>query len=640
MALGVRGGSSGCVTNLSLGCLRSGHAGLGYDNRTIFAHFSGEDAGGAVAVIANSGVVTLGSCRQGRCGIVRIAHGSGGDCHLVYQAVGVTGCHHCVGVTGLQQFSKNADLDAEGAVHDFRSRHIVGCQSITGDVAVCVQAEDRNLHAISDGLVGETGAVEGQNVVLIVRVQGSVLGGEGCILGCRGRLRSGGLVSLGGLSLGGFRSRSFFLGSLSLGSLGCRGLVSLRGLRCRGYGSGSLVSLGSLRLGSFRGGGLFGLRSFGRSGIGDLEGGESHKLLIGLTLRVADSNQSVGCACGQLACLNSEGGLEGAVLNLICRHRDGSDSIAGDLLVCIQCVDADLNAGANLLTVEAGANNVHGVELRVTGEVSILNNDGGISLLCLGSRGGGGGRLRGCRSGGLGGCRSSGGRGLCLGGLCLGGLGCVSLGSLSSVSLRSFGLGCFNLRCLGCRSGGGRGFSLRSFGCLSLRSLSLGGFSLRSLSLRSLGCLSLGGFSLRSLGCLSLGGLGCVAARQGRSLSSCLLVDNLLLVSGCFCRESCRDCCHGTSSKGCRCCDLVNATGSLRHFSSISELSVLNLPWCAPVFEGAVGPYMGVTAKRLAFAPGCLARLPSPLHNCNEIVIKTPLKLRFNADQFGDFAPI
>ena len=451
----------------------------------------------------------------------------------------------------------------------------MGCQSITGDVAVCIQAEDRNLHAISDGLVGETGAVEGQNVVLIVRVQGSVLGGEGCILGCRGRLRSGGLVSLGGLSLGGFRSRSFFLGSLSLGSLGCRGLVSLRGLRCRGYGSGSLVSLGSLRLGSFRGGGLFGLRSFGRSGIGDLEGGESHELLIGLALRVADSNQSVGCACGQLACLNSEGGLEGAVLNLVCRHRDGSDSIAGDLLVCIQCVDADLNAGANLLTVEAGANNVHGVELCVTGEVSVLNNDGGISLLCLGGRGGGGSRLRGCRSGGLGGCRSSGGRSLCLRSLCLGcfGLRSLCLGSLSSVSLRSFGLGCFSLRCLGCRSGGGRGLSL---GCFGLRSLSLGSFGCRSsggrsLCLGSLSCLSLRCLSCLSLRCLSLGGLGCVAARQGRSLSGCLLIDNLLLVSGCFCRESCRDCCHGTGSKGCRCCDLVNATGSLRHFSSISD---------------------------------------------------------------------
>ena len=444
----------------------------------------------------------------------------------------------------------------------------MGCQSVAGDVAVCIQAEDSDLHTVSDGLVGEAGAVEGQDVVLIVRVQGSVLGGEGCVLGCCGSLRSRGLVSLGGLSLGGFRSRSFFLGDLSLGSLGCRG-----------YGSGSLVSLGILRLGSFRGGGLFGLRSFGRSGIGDLEGGESYELLIGLTLRVADSNQSVGCACGQLACLNSEGGLEGAVLNLICRHRDGSDSIAGDLLVCIQCVDADLNAGANLLTVEAGANNVHGVELRVTGEVSILNNDGGISLLCLGSRGGGGGRLRGCRS--------SGGRSLCLGGfslgslgclslggLSLGGLGCVSLRSLGCLSLRSFGLECFSLRCLGCRSGGGRGLSL---GCFGLRSLSLGSFGCRSSGGRSLCLGSLGCVCLRCLGCLSLrslslGGLGCVATRQGRSLSSCLLVDNLLLlVSGCFCRKSCRDCCHGTGSKGCRCCDLVNATGSLRHFSSISD---------------------------------------------------------------------
>ena len=532
MALGVRGGSSGCVTNLSLGCLRRRHAGLGYDNRTIFAHLSGEDAGGAVAVIANGGALIVGSCRQGRCRVVRVAHNSGGDCHLVYQTVRVTGCHHCVSKTGLQALRQDADLRTEGALHNFGSGHIVGCQSLTGNVAVSIQTVDINLNATSNRLVSETGTVNGQNVVLVVRVQGSILGGEGCVLGCCGSLRSGGLVSLGGLSLGGFRSRSFFLGSLSLGSLGCRGLVSLRGLGCRGYGSGSLVSLGS----------------FGRSGIGDLEGGESHELLIGLTLRVADSNQSVGCACGQLACLNSEGGLEGAVLNLICRHRDGSDSIAGDLLVCIQCVDADLNAGANLLAVEAGANNVHGVELRVTGEVSILNNDGGVSLLCLGSRGGGGGRLRGCRS--------SGGRSLCLGGLSLRSLGCLSLGSLGCLSL-----GAFSLRSFGCRSSGGRSLYLGSLSCLSLRSL--GSLSLRRLGLRS--------FSLRSLGCLSLGGLGCVAARQGRSLRSCLLIDNLLLISGCFCREGCRDCCHGTGSKGCRCCDLVNATGSLRHFSSISD---------------------------------------------------------------------
>jgi hypothetical protein len=49
---------------------------------------------------------------------------------------------------------------------------------------------------------------------------------------------------------------------------------------------------------------------------------------------------------------------------------------------------------------------------------------------------------------------------------------------------------------------------------------------------------------------------------------------------------------------------------------------------------------MGVTAKRLAFAPECLARLPPPLRNCNEIVIKQPLKLRLNADQFEDFMVI
>ena len=334
--------------------------------------------------------------------------------------------------------------------------------------------------------MGEAGAVEGQNVVLVVRIQGSILGGEGCVLGCRG-------------------------------SLGCRALF-LRSFRCRGYGSGSLI-LGrrghggrSLILGGLRCGG---------SALSNLEGGDSYEPLIGLTLRVAYSSQCVGCACGQLACLNSEGGLEGAVLNLICRHRDGSDSIAGDLLVCIQCVDADLNAGANLLAVEAGSNNTHGVELCITGEVSVLNNDGGVSLLCLGGRG--------CRSGGLGGCRSSGVRSLCL-------------GSLGSVCLRSFSLGCF--------------------GCLSLRSLS-------SFSLGCFGCLSLGCFGLRSL---SLGGLGCIATRQGRSLRRCLLINNLLLlIGGCFCRKGCRDCCHRTSGKSCRSCDLVNATGSLRHFSSISD---------------------------------------------------------------------
>ena len=86
------------------------------------------------------------------------------------QTIGVAGCHHCVCVTGLQQFSKNANLDTEGAVHDFRSRHIVGCQSLTGDVAACIQAEDRDLDTVSDGLVGEAGAVEGQNVVLVVRI--------------------------------------------------------------------------------------------------------------------------------------------------------------------------------------------------------------------------------------------------------------------------------------------------------------------------------------------------------------------------------------------------------------------------------------------------------------------------------------
>ena len=439
----------------------------------------------------------------------------------------------------------------------------MGCQSLASDVAVCVQAVDCNLDTISNGLVGEAGAVEGQNVVLVVRIQGSILGGEGCILGCRGCLRSGGLGLLGcrSLSLGCFRSGSFFLGGLSLGSLGCRG-----------YGSGSLVSLGSLGCRGYGCGSLFVLGSLGRSRLGDLEGGDSHELLVGLTLRVADSSQCVGCASGQLACLNGNGSLEGAVLNLLCGYHNGSESLTGDLVVCVQCVDADLYAGANLLTVEAGANNAHGVQLCVTGEASILNNDGGVSLLCLGCRGGGGGRLGGCRSGG--------GRSL-------------SLGSLGCVSLRSLSLGGLCLRCFGC-------LSLRSFG---LRSLSLRGFGLRSLSLRSLsclslrslGCLSLGGLYLRSLclGCfslrsLSLGGLSCVAARQGRSLSSCLLVDNLLLlIGGCFCREGCRDRCHRTSGKSCRSCDLVNATGSLRHFSSISELSVVNLRGAPPSLRGA-----------------------------------------------------
>ncbi|BAI64708.1 uncharacterized protein containing LysM domain [Rothia mucilaginosa DY-18] len=573
MALGVRGGSSGCVTNLSLGCLRRRHAGLGYDNRTIFAHFGGEDAGGAVAVIANSGVVTLGSCRQGRCGVVRIAHGSGGDCHLVYRAVGVAGCHHCVCVTGLQQFSKNADLDAEGAVHDFRSGNVVGCQSITGDVAVCIQAEDSDLHTVSDGLVGEAGAIEGQDVVLVVRIQGCILGGEGCILGCCGSLRSGGLGLLGcrGFSLGCFRSRSFFLGSLSLGSFGCRGLVSLGGLRCRGHGSGSLVSLRGFRCRGYGSGGLFVLGCLGRGGLGDLEGGESHELLVSLSsLRVAHSNQSVGSAGGQLACLNSEGSLEGAVLNLVRRHGHGGDGVTGNLLVLIQRVDADLNAGANLLAVEAGTNNAHGVELRITGEACVLDGDEGVSLLHLGS-----------------------------GGLSLGGFSLRSL-SLRSLCLRSLGLrrfGCLSLRCFGCLSLRCFGcLSLRCFGCLSLRCFSLRCFSLRSfgclslgsISLRCFSCLSLRSFSLRSFGCLSLGSLGCVAAGQGRSLRRCLLINNLLLlIGGCFCREGCRDCCYRTSGKSCRSCDLVNATGSLRHFSSISELSVVNLRGVPPSLRGA-----------------------------------------------------
>ena len=573
MTLGARGGSSGCVTNLSLGCLRRRHAGLGDNNRTIFAHFSGKDTSGAVAVITNGGAFVLGSCRQGRCGVVRIAHGSGGDCHLVYQAVGVAGCHHCVSVTGLQQFRKNTDLDTEGAVHDFRSRHIVGCQSVAGDVAVCVQAEDCNLDTVSDGLVGEARAVEGQNVVLVVRVQGSVLGGEGCILGCCGCLRSGGLGLLGcrGLRLGCFRSRSFFLGCLSLGSLGCRGLVSLRGLRRRGYGSGSLVSLRGLRR---RGYGSGSLVSLGRGRLGDLEGGDSHELLVGLTLRVAYSSQCVGCASGQLACLNGNGSLEGAVLDLLCGYHNGNESVTGDLVVCVQRVDADLHAGANLLTIEAGANNVHSVQLGVTGEVSILDNDGGISLLHIGGRG----------------CRSGGGRGLSLGSFCLGSLG-LRCFSLRSFCLRS--LGCLSLRSFGCVSL--RSFCLRSLGCLSLRSFCLGSLCLGSLSLGSLGCLGLRSLCLGSLGlrCFSLGSLSCIATRQGRSLSSCLLVNNLLLISGCFCRKSCRNCCHGAGSKGCRCCDLVNATGSLRHFSSISDLSVLNLPRCTPVFEGTVGPIHG-----------------------------------------------
>ena len=444
----------------------------------------------------------------------------------------------------------------------------MGCQSFAGDVAVCIQTEDRNLDTVSDGLVGEAGAVEGQNVVLVVRIQGSILGGEGCVLG---RCRS---LGCRGLFLGSFRCRGHGSGSLFLGSLGCRGYGSgsliLGSLGCRGHRSGSLI-LGSL---GCRG---YGCRSFflgglrcGGSALSNLEGGDSYEPLIGLTLRVADSSQCVGCASGQLACFNGNGRLEGAVLNLLCGYHDGSESLTGDLVVCVQCVDADLYAGADLLAVEAGANNAHGVQLCVAGEVSILNNDGGVSLLCLGSRGGGGGRLGGCRSGG--------GRSLCLG--CFGclSLGGFGLGSLGSLSLRSFGL--------------------RSLGSLSLRSLSLGGLclrslgslSLRSFGLGSFGCLNLGSFSLRCLGLgrLSLGGLGCVAARQGRSLSSCLLIDNLLLlIGGCFCREGCRDCCHRTSGKSCRSCDLVNATGSLRHFSSISELSVVNLRGVPPSLRGA-----------------------------------------------------
>ena len=64
----------------------------------------------------------------------------------------------------------------------------------------------------------------------------------------------------------------------------------------------------------------------------------------------------------------------------------------------------------------------------------------------------------------------------------------------------------------------------------ALGGLSLGGFSLRSLGSLSLRGLGLRSFSLRSLGCLSLRGLGYIATRQGRSLRSCLLIDNLLLL--------------------------------------------------------------------------------------------------------------
>ena len=249
--------------------------------------------------------------------------------------------------------------------------------------------------------------------------------------------------------------------------------------------------------------------------LSNLEGGDSYEPLIGLTLRVAYSRQCVGCAGGQLACFNGDGTFEGAILNLVCGYHNGSESLAGDLVVCIQCVDADLHTGANLLAVEACANNVHSVQLCISGEASILNNDGGVSLLHLGSRGGGAGRLGGCRSGG--------GRSL-------------SLGSLGCVCLRGFGLRCF-------------------------------------------GCLSLKGFSL--------GSLGCVAAGQGRSLRRCLLINNLLLIGGCFCRKGCRDCCYRSSGKSCRSCNLVNATGSLRHFSSISELSMVNLSGAPPSLRDA-----------------------------------------------------
>ena len=236
--------------------------------------------------------------------------------------------------------------------------------------------------------------------------------------------------------------------------------------------------------------------------LSNLEGGDSYEPLIGLTLRVAYSRQCVGCAGGQLACFNGDGTFEGAILNLVCGYHNGSKSLAGDLVVCIQCVDADLHTGANLLAVEACANNVHSVQLCISGEASILNNDGGVSLLHLGSRGVGTGRLG------------------------------------------------------GCRSGGGMSLSLGSLSCLGLRSL-------------------------------CLWSLGCVAAGQGRSLRRCLLINNLLLIGGCFCRKGCRDCCYRSSGKSCRSCNLVNATGSLRHFSSISELSMVNLSGAPPSLRDA-----------------------------------------------------
>ena len=52
-----------------------------------------------------------------------------------------------------------------------RKRHIVGCQSLAGDVAVSIQAVDVNLNALSNRLVGEAGTIDSQNVVLVVRIQ-------------------------------------------------------------------------------------------------------------------------------------------------------------------------------------------------------------------------------------------------------------------------------------------------------------------------------------------------------------------------------------------------------------------------------------------------------------------------------------
>ena len=49
---------------------------------------------------------------------------------------------------------------------------------------------------------------------------------------------------------------------------------------------------------------------------------------------------------------------------------------------------------------------------------------------------------------------------------------------------------------------------------------------------------------------------------------------------------------------------------------------------------------MGVTAKRLTPNSESSALLMPALSNCNEIVIKPPLKLRLNADQFEDFMVI